>query len=120
PYSHDTSTSVFRIYSQLAVQSHTFNPAFSAGGKAFYPPAERTKCARIMPGSQDAQSAVWQCSAQLAIIMCCIGSPWLLFVATSVVVARSRRLTAYVLCDLSNRVRSESLRKVISRNSWKR
>src|SRR5438034_7733457 len=58
--------------------------------------------------SQDAQSAVWQCSVQLAIIMCCIGSPWLLFVATSVVVARSRRLTAYVLCDLSNRVRSES------------
>src|SRR5438876_7492563 len=82
--------------------------------------------------SQDAQSAVWQCSVQLAIIMCCIGSPWLLFVmccigspwllfvATSVVVARSRRLTAYVLCDLSNRVRSESLRKIISRNSWKR
>src|SRR5438876_11364667 len=70
--------------------------------------------------SQDAQSAVWQCSVQLAIIMCCIGSPWLLFVATSVVVARSSRLTAYVLCDLANRVRSESLRKVIPRNSWKR
>src|SRR6266705_7160595 len=45
---------------------------------------------------QDAQSAVWQCSVQLAIIMCCIGSPWLLFVATSEVVARSSRLTAYV------------------------